>query len=129
MAGAIVGGSLEWNEAAVLAAIIVKTLLKRIVLVAVLGAGCGFAFGFLQVFVLGPWMSSGREQQGGMRAFFEWLNRPQGYLQDWLTRNDLVAADNMFVGLLFYFLYWMTLGAVLALVIDFIRRRSRERNT
>lgn len=90
-----------------------KSPIKRVLCVSSSGAAGGLAFFFFLIFVVGPGQPG---QRGGLRAFFESLNAPLARFVDWLGKANVISPDNILVGLLLGFAYWMLLGAVVALM-------------
>ena len=91
-----------------------KDIRTAVVLTSV-GAVSGFVFLFVAVFVLGLDQPSMDGRRGGIGTFIQWFNTPFVWLLDWVTKQNLMASDNLLVGSIGYLIYWAFLGSVISL--------------
>ena len=84
----------------------------------------GFLF-FLFIIVTGvctPASSGGKNIIG---VCVDWLASPFGWFLEWLLKRDLIMTDNVPTVLLIQMVYWMVLGAIIALVSSSFLRSQR----
>ncbi len=80
--------------------------------VAVRGAVIGLASAFLALVAFGL----GSPGKPGLGSLFRWFSSPVARFVGWLAKRRIVAADNISVGMILFFVYWILLGVVIALV-------------
>jgi hypothetical protein len=95
--------------------------LKQLLRMAIMGAAGGFVFIFV-IFVLGLNQPSPDGEKGSVRILTEWLNTPLVWLMDWVTKRNFIAVDNISVGLIAIFTYWIFLGAIVAISGYYLRQ-------
>jgi len=105
----------------------VNPQLKQILRVAVMGAAGGFILLFV-IFVLGLDQPSPNGGKGSVRILTEWLNTPLVWLMDWVTKRNLIAVDNISVGVIAIFTYWIFLGAIIAVFGYYLRQLIQGRS-
>lgn len=98
-----------------------KPQLRKLVLVAGLGAGGGIAF-LLVCLVLGIGQPDLYGNRGMIGTWVAWLISPAGWLLDSAAEHKLIRSDNVLVGLGVMFAYTAMVGAIVALVAYQLRR-------
>ena len=98
-----------------------KPQLRKLVLVAGLGAGGGIAFLFV-CFVLGIGQPDLYGNRGMIGTWVARLIAPVGWLIDSAVRHHLIRSDNVLFGLGVMFAYTALVGAIVALVAYQLRR-------
>ena len=98
-----------------------KPQLRKLVLVAGLGASGGIAFLFV-CFVLGIGQPDLYGNRGMIGTWVARLIAPVGWLIDSAVRHHLIRSDNVLFGLGVMFAYTALVGAIVALVAYQLRR-------